>query len=480
MDQSITSILQKSALGAGSTAAELAALVATMDVVPLADGQLLFEEGAEADAAYVLLQGVLDILGADGTSLDQDLPGALVGEQALVPGASGRRNATVRATGACRLLRLDAVTFGALLQSRADARRRIDADADAKTHNRLGKLSSAFRHLLAASEPRAWAEGEAVFHEGDIADGLHLILAGQAEVVALRDGEPVHLSTVYSGQCFGELGSFDGGARTASVVARAGLRTAFVPLDRARAARAAHPELEAFLGSLVRSYSLPRRGTVEQHMVFQDGVPCIQTLYTLADDRRLAGVRTPQGRYTLTSPDADVHKTLVLAPGTAVALDREHRVVGLEDTGNYDDVAGLQALALDGTPLSAAQRRGLRQTARQAAQHTPTALICRCLGLQRSVLEQAVGNGAHTLAALQDATGCGTVCGGCLKVVPSLLPAQPSPPDVTPPPAAQRAVVLPRVPRLIPWLGNFTFGQDPHGFNPNCACTARAAPAPQT
>ncbi len=468
MESSITAALSKSALGARCSHSELKDLACELEIVDLPAGHTLFEAGAEADAAYVVLEGELDIIGPDGTWLDRDGPGALVGEQALLSDTTNQRNAKVASKEPTRLARVEARRFHELFAARTELRAQVEADSDAKTRNRLSRLSGPFSRLLAASERQVWEEGQALFHEGDEANGLHLILSGRAEVMVDRDGEPVHISTVYAGQCFGEIGTLKGIPRTATVVARAGLRTAFVPKDKVLALQDEHPDLMGFLQSLVRSYELPRRGALHQRSVFVDGETCIETLYDLSDGREVTALRSPRGTYTLTVVGAVVHKEMEVAAGTVVRLDESHRIVGLEDAGQYEDLAGLHALALDGEALSVKQRRALRSAAREAALQAPDAVICRCLGIDRSTLESAIADGCRTVDALRTATGCGSVCGSCVrKTVPQMLAEAPSAAPASPSTPGLPATVgrpLPKLPRFVPWLGNFSFSRDPAGF----------------
>lgn len=477
MSSSVVDALRRCPLGTGASDGELAALATTLPLRTLDAGAALITAGEAGDAAYVLVEGELEIIAPDGTFLDREGPGALVGEQALLPhegdgtAPARSRNATVRATTACRLLEVKAAVF-ATLAADAPRRHQIEAGSDDKTRNRLGRLSAPFARLLQASERRTWTDGEVVFEEGDPADGIHIVLAGQAAVVATRDGGPVHLATVYPGRVFGEIATLRNSPRTASVVARPGLRTAFVPALAVRALQAEHPALEAFLGSLLRSHELPHQGALHQRTVFTEGAACTQTVYALDDGRTLTALRTPTGRYTLQTHGATAEKTLEIAPGTTVGLDASHRIVALQDAGACDDVAGLQSLALDGAPLSLPKRRALRKAAREAALQAPDAVICRCLHLDRATLQAAIDAGAATATALQAATGCGSVCGGCMrKTVPAMLaagaaaapalPDAPEPPDAPELPAAAR---LPEMPRFLPWLGNFSFSRDPAGF----------------
>ena len=417
-EPSLLTILQHSQLAALQRHSNLVALVRQSRVVALEAGAHLFHAGDQAAAAYLLTLGSLEIRAADGTLLDTEEPGALVGEQALMPGGSGQRNATILARTDCRLLEIDRATFAKLLEQQRAALEQVSA---ARTRNRLGRTAAPLEALLAASEERSWEDGAFVFREGDDPDGLYLVLSGQAQVVLAQDGEPVHIATVYAGQCFGEIGVLQGTPRSAAVVAHEHLRAAFVPADRVRAINATDGSTEAYLESLIRSRELPRLGLANQYSVIEDGQVCIQTIFSLHDGRELVALRTPDGRYTLTQPDRNVEETVNIAASTTVSLDADGRIVGFEDRGDYEDVGGLQALALDGSPLTLQQRRMLKKAAKAAARLAPDKVVCRCLAVDRETLVDCIGGGANSLESLQEATGCGTGCGGCIRRIMPML-----------------------------------------------------------
>lgn len=65
------------------------------------------------------------------------------------------------------------------------------------------------------------AAGETLFHEGDPAGSLYLLLAGEVDVCAEPAGEEPHrLATLTAGAVIGECGVLAGQPRTATVVAR--------------------------------------------------------------------------------------------------------------------------------------------------------------------------------------------------------------------------------------------------------------------
>jgi ferredoxin-NADP reductase len=90
-------------------------LLAHAAEVSLAPGEVLFGEGDEADALYVLLEGSVQVLAAGSNGRALILAwleaGRAFGEQAALHAAGGRRLATVRGVEPALLLRLDRAAF---------------------------------------------------------------------------------------------------------------------------------------------------------------------------------------------------------------------------------------------------------------------------------------------------------------------------------------------------------------------------------
>lgn len=87
--------------------------------------------------------------------------------------------------------------------------------------------------------------GELVIREGEFADRLFILLAGTASVHMRINGNPrsKRLAAFAPGVAFGELAMFDGGQRTADVIAETVVRCAVLTVERLTELRAAHPEI---------------------------------------------------------------------------------------------------------------------------------------------------------------------------------------------------------------------------------------------
>jgi len=107
-------LLSKIPLFAGLPIHELDEIISSLDVIDLEDRQILFREGDPGEHFFVVLNGVLEVLMADGTPeellLNVLYEGEYLGEMSLLmPG--GHRTASVRARGSSTLLSLSRAQF---------------------------------------------------------------------------------------------------------------------------------------------------------------------------------------------------------------------------------------------------------------------------------------------------------------------------------------------------------------------------------
>jgi CRP-like cAMP-binding protein len=79
----------------------------------LSAGEILFREGDPGDCMFVLLEGAMDVV-VGGEIVESSGRGALLGEMALIDDSP--RGATVVATEASRLARVDAKRFNFVIQ----------------------------------------------------------------------------------------------------------------------------------------------------------------------------------------------------------------------------------------------------------------------------------------------------------------------------------------------------------------------------
>ena len=48
-------------------------------------------------------------------------------------------------------------------------------------------------------------------------------------------------------------------------------------------------------------------------------------------------------------------------------------------------------------------------------------VICNCMDVDYLTIKEAIANGATTVEEIQEATGAGTACGGCIPDIEAIL-----------------------------------------------------------
>jgi len=208
--------------------AALASTAAACVETALAADEVLFRQGAEGDALYVVVEGRLAVLAETGEGPPRPVgtvgAGECVGEGALL--LAGRRTATARAETACRLIRLSREAF----ESAVAAQPAVRAVLTTLVAHRMPALRAAEDEIFGALDEAArrrvegelsWVylqRDEVLFREGDPADALYVVLQGRLQVVRERAGHPVEVVTeIGRGQPVGEIGLLTGDARSSTV-----------------------------------------------------------------------------------------------------------------------------------------------------------------------------------------------------------------------------------------------------------------------
>jgi len=108
-----------------------------------------------------------------------------------------------------------------------DSRRELLKVGDAlRMFEPFSGLSSAEAAVLGTILKRVEVQsGESIVRQGDVADALYLIEAGEADIQAVKaDGTQVKVKVIGPGSFFGEIGLVTGSERTANVIAKTHMR----------------------------------------------------------------------------------------------------------------------------------------------------------------------------------------------------------------------------------------------------------------
>lgn len=187
-----------------------------IDFKPL---ERIIEENEVGDCMYIVLEGAVDVrikaVGGREITIATLKAGEFFGEQALLPGSSGRRNATVRALQKSRLFKIsksDAALGMAATEEFAELMNFDDATSEERVKMMLRSVRL-FRSLSSRDLDRVgdWTEvvtfepGEIIVREAEEGDFMYIVLEGSVEVFVMDDdGKMTVLAELTRGHYFGE------------------------------------------------------------------------------------------------------------------------------------------------------------------------------------------------------------------------------------------------------------------------------------
>ncbi len=228
-------------------------------LVELDAGETLFRQGDSGQTLYVVAEGEVAVVneGPPRVQLSRLGEGSFCGEIALV--TEQPRSATIEATVATELLAIDRDVIGDLVEDEPEVLQVLLRFLRDRLLNSLIATSPLFapfageeREMLASRFKFLEAEpGAVLITQGHRAEGLFVMLSGQAEVVmATPDGERRRLATLASGDLSGEMSLLSNGPAVATVRTTSKAFLLELPGDDFRQVIMTHPQVLMFVGDL--------------------------------------------------------------------------------------------------------------------------------------------------------------------------------------------------------------------------------------
>ncbi|MDP2793936.1 MAG: cyclic nucleotide-binding domain-containing protein [Sulfurisoma sp.] len=203
---------------AGLTTLQLRDFLLASEIRSPAPDEIIFQRNEYSTTFFCIVEGEIELY-VGGAKPDFVLgAGAFFGEMSLVSGR--RRSGTVKAGRHCTLIETPRRTMLKLIDSVESVRRILDESALKRAvHSYIGlSLQVAdLDRLVHGARVQRYEAGEALFREGDKADGLYLIRRGSVTVSRRIGGKEVVLSYVAAGNYVGEMALISGKPRYATV-----------------------------------------------------------------------------------------------------------------------------------------------------------------------------------------------------------------------------------------------------------------------
>ncbi len=139
--------------------------------------------------------------------------------------------------------------------------------------------------VLEACEPCHYRRGDALFHQGDPSDGLHVVESGRLAVrVTTETGDSVTLDVIGPGRVVGELSLVrPGTARTATVLALDDASTRMLTLDAFQALVREHPAVATTAAALLADTVERLTGQLVEALSVNVDRRVARRIWTLAD-----------------------------------------------------------------------------------------------------------------------------------------------------------------------------------------------------
>ncbi len=202
-------------------------LLERMELRRFEDGESVVQEGDEGDSFFIIAGGGVRIQKSQPDGQIADLAclgeGAFFGEMALL--GDGRRSANVVADGDTDIFEVSRGMLDAISTSYPSVQQVMMRFCKQRLLANLLATSPIFapfdraarKQLIEKFKSRTIKPRTAVLSEGQIGDGLYVLLSGRAEVVSKATGRKVVLAELRAGDVFGEMSLLTQQAVSASI-----------------------------------------------------------------------------------------------------------------------------------------------------------------------------------------------------------------------------------------------------------------------
>jgi CRP-like cAMP-binding protein len=223
-------------------------------------GDVIVEQGTVGSSFFVVTSGSVKVErkaeGGASAVLARLTEGSFFGEMALLSGSP--RAASVVAEDEAECLEISAELLGSLSLRYPHVQQALKKFCRQRLLANVMSSSLLFKPfdkaqrkaLVEKFKARDVARGEVILAEGQPADGLYVVMAGEVEVRKRKDKEHVHLASLREGDVFGEISLLTKSAATATVAAVKRTTILRLPRETFDEVISTHPQVLALVSEL--------------------------------------------------------------------------------------------------------------------------------------------------------------------------------------------------------------------------------------
>lgn len=423
---------------------DLQALIKRARIKTFASEEVIYEEGEPCNSLWIILNGAVRLLTTaenDGheivtASLES---GDFFGDEALQPGYEGRRTASAIATETTTLAKLARPDYCTIAHKDERVISEIKRLGSDQICDLLLQRLEQFHALPLQNSTGDWLEereltdGELVYDQGDPADRFYMVTSGLIRMIK-RDvsGESV-MARLGPGNFFGEHALIHSEPRAMRAQSEGISRVTCLSAERFLSLYGQSLEIRSQLQRLSGFCQLAGKGMVTLHSGSFLDMDSITAMYHFADGLEITStkvvgkpifslrrIREPDSaaqRCVFERREEGVYRQLTIHNG---------RMVALIAVGPWGDLGRVVVCINENRriwpwQLALFQQKGELWLEREQASFAETAVVCRCTGVTRGVLNEAVTNGCDTVEKLAQQTGASRVCGSCAPLLAEIV-----------------------------------------------------------
>jgi ferredoxin-NADP reductase/CRP-like cAMP-binding protein len=423
---------------------DLQALVERARVIDYDSEDVIYEEGEPCNSLWIILSGAVRLLTTAETDGHEIVTASLesgdfFGDEALQPGYEGRRTATAIATETTTLAKLARPDYCAVAHKDEQIISEIKRLGSDQICDLLLQRLEQFHALPLLTSAGDWLEereltdGELVYDQGDPADRFYMVTSGLIRLIK-RDvsGESL-MARLGPGNFFGEHALIHSEPRAMRAQSEGISRVTCLSAERFLSLYGQSLEMRSQLQRLSGFCQLAGQGVVTLHSGSFLDMDSITAMYHFADGLKITStkvvgkpifsmrrVREPDSaadRWVFERREEGVYRQLTIQHGRAVALI---------SVGPWGDLGRMVGCINDNRriwpwQLALFQQKGELWLEREQESFADSAIVCRCTGVTRGVLNEAVTSGCDTVEKLAQRTGASRVCGSCAPLLAEIV-----------------------------------------------------------
>lgn len=422
----------------------LHSLAEEVGILSLDSGTVFLAENEIANSMYLILNGAIEIYSHTEEGKEVSLAilkkGQHFGEQALLSGSRGERNANARTIEKSDLVVIPQKSFHQALESDPDIHTYLNKIGKEQIRQKLEATSSAFRSLAIPESFSQWIEektymdGEEVFHEGEIGDNFYLILSGQAVALKTKNGNEKILTKYAQGSFFGELALIRSEPRSATVKADGTLRVISLGGEHFIKLYKDTPNLKDQFKHLETLYKIEGSGVLSVHTGQYMGMDSITTILHCLDGHDIATTRVKNKPITImTRVQVPVNEAKIRdekyednSLGVSRTLQISNgQIISVNIYGNWDQMGEVFQNMVHSKKLCTWNLALFRLEGNLFLGHEgplgDNSIVCNCNQVTLGSLKKALQNGYDNFETLTAETGACMICGSCRPQITKLL-----------------------------------------------------------